>query len=128
MCTTRNSANLHDETTVCDQAEHALFRAVVGQLQYIIGVRLDLLFVTMSYKLASSTLGDLTRAKEALRYLKGIRHLNLCLTTLAMRPNVLSKQLKNITGYSDADWTGDPAMRKNTSCTLCYVDGFHLTS
>ena len=71
MSTTRNSANLHDATTVCDQAEHALFRAVVGQLQYIIGVRLDLLFVTMSCKLASPTLGDLTRAKEALRYLKG---------------------------------------------------------
>ena len=24
------STNLHDETTVCDQADHALFRAVVG--------------------------------------------------------------------------------------------------
>ena len=71
--------NLHDETTVCDQVEHTLFRAVVGKLQYITGVRPDLMFVTkcLSYKLASPTLADLTRAKKALRYLKGTRKLNL---------------------------------------------------
>ena len=43
--TEQKSANLHDETTACDQAEHALIRAVVGKLQYITGVRPDLLFV-----------------------------------------------------------------------------------
>ena len=32
----QKSANLHDETTVCDQAEHALFRAVIGKLHYIL--------------------------------------------------------------------------------------------
>ena len=32
------------------------------------------------------------------------------------------------TGYSDADWAGDPVTRKSTSCTLCYVDQFLLTS
>ena len=26
--------NLHDETTVCDQVQHSLFRAVVEKLQY----------------------------------------------------------------------------------------------
>ena len=45
-----------------------------------------------------------------------------------MKPNDLSKQLKNITGYSDADWAGDPVTRKNTSCTLCYADQFLLSS
>ena len=30
--TEEKSDNLHDETSVCDQAEHALFRAVVGKL------------------------------------------------------------------------------------------------
>ena len=42
--------------------------------------------------------------------------------------NDVSSQLKNITGYSDADWSGDPVTRKSTSCTLCYVDQFLLTS
>ena len=37
-------------------------------------------------------------------------------------------QSRYITGYSDADWAGDPVTRKSTSCTLCYVDKFLLTS
>ena len=70
--------NLHDETAACDQVQHPLFRAVVGKLQYITGVRPDLMFATkcLSYKLASPTLADLTRAKKVLRYLKGTRELN----------------------------------------------------
>ena len=31
--TEQKSLNLHDETTVCDQIQHSLFRAVVGKLQ-----------------------------------------------------------------------------------------------
>ena len=70
--TEQKSLNLGDKTTVCDQVQHSLFRVVVGKLQYITGVRLDLMFVTkcLSYKLASPTLADLTRAKKALRCLK----------------------------------------------------------
>ena len=44
--TEQKSLNLHDETTVCDQLQHSLFRAVVGKLQYITGVRPDLMFAT----------------------------------------------------------------------------------
>ena len=52
-----------------------LFRAVVGKLQYITGVRPDLMFATkcFSYKLSSPTPADMTRAKKMLRYLKGTR-------------------------------------------------------
>ena len=52
--TEQKSLNLHDETTACDQVQHSLFRAVVGKLQYITGVRPDLMFATkcLSYKLA----------------------------------------------------------------------------
>ena len=82
----------------------------------------------LSYKLASPTLADLTRAKKVLRYLKGTRELNLYLTIPAVKPNDLNKTLKHITGYSDADWAGDPVTRKSTSFTLCYVDQFLLTS
>ena len=66
--TEQKSLNLHDETTECDQIQHSLFRAVVGKLQYITGVRPDLMFATkcLSYKLASPTLADLTRAKKVL--------------------------------------------------------------
>ena len=126
--TEQESLNLHDETTACDQVQHSLFRAGVGKLQYITGVRPDLMFATkcLSYKLASPTLADLTRAKKVLRYLKGTRELNLYLTIPALKPNDLNKTLKHITGYSDADWAGDPVTRKSTSCTLCYVDQISL--
>ena len=112
--TEQKSLNLHDETTVCDQVQHSLFRAVVGKLQYITGVRPDLMFATkcLSYKLASPTLADLTRAKKVLRYLKGTRELNLYLTIPALKPNDLNKTLNHITGYSAADWAGDPVTRK----------------
>ena len=130
LVTEQKSLNLHDETTACDQVQHSLFRAVVGKLQYITGVRPDLMFATkcLSYKLASPTLADLTRAKKVLGYLKGTRELNLYLTIPALKSNDLNKTLKHITGYSDADWAGDPVRRTSTSCTLCYVDQFLLTS
>ena len=131
LLTEQKSLNLHDETTVCEQVQHSLFRAVVGKLQYITRVRPDLIFATnfLSYKLASpTTLADLTRAKKVLRYLKGTRELNLYLTIPALKPNDLNKTLKHVTAYSDADWACDPARRKSTSCTLCCVDQFLLTS
>ena len=115
--TEQKSLNLHDETTVCDQVQHSLFSSVVRKLQYITGVRPDLMFATkcLSYKLASPTLADLTRAKKVLIYLKGARHLNLYLKTPATKPNDLFKELiKHITGYFDADSAG--------------VDQFLLTS
>ena len=63
-----------------------------------------------------------------LRNVKGTRDLNLYLTIPALKPNDLNKTLKHVTGQSDADWAGDPVTRKNTSCTLCYIDQFLLTS
>ena len=71
-----------------------------------------------SHKLASPTLADLTRATEVLRFLEGTRELNLFLTIPAFKPNDLNKTLKHNTGYYDADWAGDPVMRKSTCCTL----------
>ena len=44
-----------------------------------------------------------------------------------MKPNDLNKNMKYITGYSDADWAGDPVTRKSTSCTLRFIDQFLLT-
>ena len=66
--------------------------------------------------------------QESVKYLKGTRELNLYLTIPALKPNDLYKTLKHVTGYSDADWAGDPVTRKSTSCTLYYVDQFLLTS
>ena len=45
-----------------------------------------------------------------------------------MEPDDLNKTLKHIMGYSDADWAGDPVTWKSTSCTLCYIDQFLVTS
>ena len=87
--TEQRSLNLQDETTACDQVQRSLFRAVVGNLQCIAGERPDLMFATkcLSYKLASPTLADLTRAKKVLRHLKGTRELNIHLTIPALKPN-----------------------------------------
>ena len=87
------SLNLHDETTMCDQVQHTLFRAVVEKLQCITGVRLDLMFATkcLLYKLGSPTLADLTRARKTQRYFKGTWELNLYLTILALKPNDLTR-------------------------------------
>ena len=73
------STKLHDDTTVCDEAQLTVFRAIVGKVQYIPRVRPDLMFATkcLSYNLGSPTLADLIRAKKALRYLKGTRDLKL---------------------------------------------------
>ena len=91
--TEHKSANSREETTVCDQAEHALFSAVIDKLQCITGVKSDLLFVTkcLSYELASPTLPVSARAKKTLRCFDGTRHLNLYLTILAMNPKDLFK-------------------------------------
>ena len=94
-------------------------------------VRPDLMFAAKcltTYKFASPTCAELTRAKKVLRYLKETRELNLYLRIPTLKPNDLKKTSKHVTGYSDADWAGDPATRKSTSCTLCYVDQFLLTS
>ena len=82
----------------------------------------------LSYKLASPILADLKSAKKVLRYLKGTGELNLYLTIPALKQNDLNKTLKTVTGHFDADWTDEPATRKSTSCTLCHVVQFFLTS
>ena len=65
--TEQKSLNLHDDTTACDQVQHSLFRFVVRKLQYITGVRPDLMFATkcLSYKLASPTLPDFDTRQES---------------------------------------------------------------
>ena len=53
----------------------------------------------LSYKVASPTLAGLTRAKKVLRYLKGLRELNLNLTIPALKPNDLtSRDIQTLAG------------------------------
>ena len=54
--------------------------------------------------------------------------MKLYLTIPAVKTNDLSKTLKHVLGFSDADCAGDPTTRKSTSCTSCYVDQFLLKS
>ena len=102
----------------------------MGDCSTYIGVRPDLALATkcLAYKLGLPTLADLTRAKKVLRCLKGTHELKLYLTLPNWKPNDLCKNLKHVKKYSDADWAGDPVTRKSTSCTLCYVNQFLLTS
>ena len=68
--TEQKSLNLHDETTRVIKFDTHCSEQLSEKLQYITGVRPDLLFATkcLSYKLASPTLADLTRARKVLRY------------------------------------------------------------
>ena len=124
------STNLHEEMTVCGQVQHSAFRAIVGETaihnwsETGFDVRDKMLVIQtwFTYTCRSDT------CKKALRYLKGTRDMKLCLTIPAVKLNDFSKTLKHVTGYSDAEWAGDPVTRKSTSCTLCFVDQFLLTS
>ena len=101
---------------MCDQVQHSLFRTVVGKLQYITGVRPGVMPATNA-------------CHTNLRHQHlGTRELNLYLTIRALKPNDLTKILKHVTGYSDVDWAGDPVTRRSTSCSLCCVDQFLVTS
>ena len=83
------STNVHDETTGCAQAEIALFRAVAGNLQYIIGSETgsslrDILSVIQT-RIAHTCIFD--TCEEGVEILQGrTRRLNLYLTIAARKP------------------------------------------
>ena len=99
-CTEQKGLNLHDEnnrsrcwqTTVhyrCETSFSARDKMSAIQSRVTNTCRLDT-------RLERNTTLDLT----------------LYLMIPATKPNDLSKQLKNVMGYSDADWAGDPMTRK----------------
>ena len=117
--TEQKSLNLHDETTACDQIQHSLFRAVVGKLQYITGVRPDLMFATkcLSYKLASPTLADLTRAKKVLKYSTSLIH---CIASVGNCEQVHTSVLNLIFQQAKVAGVGNLSKWRSEICSRCW--------
>ena len=63
------------------------------------------------------TIWPIVCAKSVEKFERNTRAESL-LTIPALNPNDLKKTLKHITGYSDADWAGNPVTKNSTSCTL----------
>ena len=103
--TEQKSMKMHDETTMCDQVQHSLFRAVVGKLQYITGVRPDLMFATKCLEIGLSFLiharADSTTARAvateqgASRRMKHIHTRFLFIQDLVFRKLLTMSSVKN---------------------------------
>ena len=83
----------------------------------------DLMFATkcLSYKLASPTFADLTRAMKVMWYLKRTREANLYLTILALKPNDLNKTLK--TRHEMLHWSISPGEWMSRTGTVALSSG-----
>ena len=128
--TTDRTSDLHDEDDFVRQGAAYRVPSNRGKHQYLAGFRPDPLFATrcLSCKLASPMAADLTLAKKAMRYLKEAREMSLFLALPDTMSRKLDRDAKDICGYSDAVWAGDPSTRKSVSCPLCFVDRFLPTS
>lgn len=97
----------------------ALFRRIVGALQYLTITRPDLAFAVNQacQHMHSPTVGDFASVKRLLRYLKGtIDH------GLVFQPSSFILQ-----AFSDSDWAGDCHDRKSSS-GFCVFLGDNLIS
>ena len=98
----------------------ALYRSVVGALQYLNITRPDIAFsVSQACRsMHSPQHSDWIRLKHLLQYLKGTIDYDLHLTR---NPDL------SLTAYSDADWAGNAADRRSTGGYLIYL-GSNLIS
>ena len=98
-----------------DAAEHALYRRLVGKLQWICPLRPDITFATKecARRLCNPTLEDWTSVTQILRYLVGTTHYVSVLEP-AYRLAEMPKTLDIVT-FADSDWAGCKLTRKSTS-------------
>ena len=78
--------------THCAMLFSVNYRTLPGETRFSVCDKMSVI------KTLITNIWRLTRAKKALRCLKGTRELNLYLTIPATKPNNLCKELKNITG------------------------------
>lgn len=116
-----------DNVTPLDTEEHSLYRAGVGELQYMLN---EYPGITFAEKCCSTGLATPTRAgmnalKWCMRYAAGTRDEWLYLTVRDGKYDPKTT-LQQINVYVDRDWAGDTHTRKSTSSSFMTVDGFML--
>jgi hypothetical protein len=105
------SSNLIDAT---------LYRQIIGLLMYLTNTRPDIFFAvnTLSQFLVEPRHVHLVAAKQVMRYLKG---------TIDYGLNYDGDHEFTLSGYTNADWAGSIADRKNTS-RCCSILGSAMIS
>ena len=106
-----------------DATMHALYRKLVGKLQWIVPLRGEMSFATkeLARRLCEPTDYDMLATKHALKYLIGTRHYVYALrprTRLGGIPKIL-----DVDAYADSDWAGCRQTRKSTSGICIQVLG-----
>ena len=100
-----------EESARLTTLEHKQYRQRVGQLLWLAGARVDILYATkeLSRSLAAPTKQAERAAKRVLRYLAGTRDKKMLLAPQMSASGVLSVDV-----YTDSDWGGG-AGRRSTS-------------
>ena len=97
-----------------DKEEHALYRRIVGKLQWMTYTRPDLSFSTkeLARSLQQPAYLDMKKMKHTLRYLQGAKDYKFILHRTTIPGN---KDIPTLDVYVDADWAGRTTTRKSTT-------------
>jgi len=102
-----------------DEETHALYRRMVGKLQWVVVLRPDLAYTVkeLARSLTQPTRKDMHRLKHCVKYIKGTLHYR---TTL--QPQVILSSTGDTTFdvhvHTDANWAGCAYTRKSTTGVL----------
>ena len=109
----KTSNDVNDNIPV-DKDEHALYRRIVGKLQWMTYTRPDLSFATkeLARSLQQPTYLDMKKMKHTLRYLQGTKDYKFILHPTTIPQN---KDIPILDVYVDADWAGCTTTRKSTT-------------
>lgn len=103
-----NRLKKHDPDYICGAMERTKYQSMVGVLMYLmLGTRPDIAFAVscVSRYASNPDASHFSAVQRIFRYLKGTRTLSLC----------YKGDLRPLSGYTDADWGGDPDTRRSTS-------------
>ena len=109
------SSNDDNDNIPVDKDEHALYRRIVGKLQWMTYTRPDLSFATkeLARSLQQPTYLDMKKMKHVLRYLQGTKDYKFILHPTTIPGNKDTATTLDV--YVDADWAGCTTTRKFTT-------------
>ena len=106
------TSNDHNDNIPVDKEEHALYRRIVGKLQWMTYTRPDLSFATkeLARSLQQPTYLDMKKTKHTLRYLQGTKDYKFILHPTTIPGD---EDIPTLDVYVDADWAGCTTTRKS---------------
>ena len=108
------TSNDNNDNIPVDKDEHALYRRIVGKLQWMTYTRPDLSFSTkeLARSLQQPTYLNMKKMKHTLRYLQGTKDYKFILHPTTIPGN---KDIPTLDVFVDADWAGCTTTRKSTT-------------